>query len=406
LVSSLFWFFRSGGAPIAMGAGGRRNVGSPKLGNGEENGGATTDIHRAPKSKPPFTLGQLKNAIPPHCFKRSLLRSFSYVVYDVALASLFYYIATRYISSLPYPYSYIAWPVYWAFQGCILTGVWVIAHECGHHAFSDYQWVDDLVGLVLHSFLLVPYFSWKYSHRRHHSNTGSLERDEVFVPKTKAEVPWYNKYFNNPPGRLGSLLITLTLGWPLYLLFNVSGRPYDRFACHYDPYGPIFTDRERAQIYISDVGIVAMTYFLYKVAVAKGLGFLVCIYGVPLLIVNAFLVTITYLQHTHPALPHYDSSEWDWLRGALSTVDRDYGILNKVFHNITDTHVAHHLFSTMPHYHAMEATKAIKPILGEYYQFDGMPFYKAIWREAKECLYVEPDEDSPEKGVFWYQNRF
>ncbi|KAJ7015712.1 hypothetical protein NC653_004878 [Populus alba x Populus x berolinensis] len=43
-------------------------------------------------------------------------------------------------------------------------GVWVIAHECGHHAFSDYH------------------------HRRHHSNTGSLERDEVFVPKTKSRV--------------------------------------------------------------------------------------------------------------------------------------------------------------------------------------------------------------------------
>ena len=39
-------------------------------------------------------------------------------------------------------------------------------------------------------------------------------------------------------------------------------------------------------------------------------------------------------------------------------------MLNKVFHHITDTHVAHHLFSTMPHYHAMEATKAIKPVLG------------------------------------------
>ncbi|MFZ8398872.1 fatty acid desaturase, partial [Staphylococcus aureus] len=51
-------------------------------------------------------------------------------------------------------------------QGCFLTGIWVIAHECGHHAFSDYQWLDDIVGLILHSSLLVPYFSWKYSHRR------------------------------------------------------------------------------------------------------------------------------------------------------------------------------------------------------------------------------------------------
>lgn len=51
-------------------------------------------------------------------------------------------------------------------------------------------------------------------------------------------------------------------------------------------------------------------------------------YGAPLLVVNSFLVLITFLQHTHPALPHYADKEWDWLRGALATVDRDYGILN------------------------------------------------------------------------------
>ncbi|GKC78096.1 delta(12)-acyl-lipid-desaturase-like protein [Tanacetum coccineum] len=85
-----------------------------------------------------------------------------------------------------------------------------------------------------------------------------------------------------------------------------------------------------------------------------------------------------------------------WLRGALATVDRDYGVLNKVFHNITDTHVVHHLFSTMPHYNAMEATKAVRPLLGEYYRLDTTPFIVAMWREAKECLFVEPDEG--EKG--------
>lgn len=371
---------------------------------GEEKKSST--LQRVPYSKPSFTLGDIKKAIPPHCFERSLIRSFSYVAYDLLVVFLVYYVATSCFHLLRSPYCYVALPVYWVLQGCVCTGVWVIAHECGHHAFSDYQWVDDTVGLILHSALLVPYFSWKYSHRRHHSNTGSLERDEVFVPKPKSEVQWYSKYLNNPPGRVITLAITLTLGWPLYLAFNVSGRPYERFACHYDPYGPIYNDRERLQIFISDAGVIAAIYGLYRVALAKGLAWLICVYGVPLLIVNGFLVLITYLQHTHPALPHYDSLEWNWLRGALATVDRDYGVLNKVFHNITDTHVAHHLFSTMPHYHAMEATQAIKPILGQYYQFDGTPFYKAMWREARECLYVEPDESSPDKGVFWYQNKF
>lgn len=360
---------------------------------------------RVPTEKPPFTLGQIKKAIPPHCFERSVLRSFSFIFYDLIIISTLLYLALYQIPNLPSPFNYLAWPLYWICQGCVCTGIWVIAHECGHHAFSDYQLLDDIVGLVLHSALLVPYFSWKYSHRRHHSNTGSLERDEVFVPRPKSSLPWFSKYLNNPPGRFMFLFVSLSMGWPLYLAFNLSGRPYPRFACHFDPYGPIYSDRERAQIFISDAGVLAVFYALYKLTVAFSLGWVIRIYGAPLLIVNGWLVLITYLQHTHPALPHYDSSEWDWLRGALATVDRDYGILNKVFHNITDTHVAHHLFSTMPHYNAMEATKVIKPILGEYYQFDGTPVYKAMYRESKECVYVE-SEGEKRQGVYWYNNKF
>ncbi|KAJ4828209.1 hypothetical protein Tsubulata_050841 [Turnera subulata] len=119
----------------------------------------------------------------------------------------------------------------------------------------------------------------------------------------------------------------------------------------------------------------------------------------PYLVHNALVVTIVYLHHTHPDLPHYDSSEWDWLRGALSTVDRDYGfLLNTLFHNITDAHVVHHLISTIPHYHAVEATKAIKPILGDYYQSDDTPLHKALWRSVTECVYVGPDEGAPSQG--------
>jgi len=382
-----------------MGAGGRMSV--PHKGKESKS----DVLQRVPHSKPPFTLGELKKAIPPHCFQRSIPRSFSYVLYDLTIVFLFFYVATNYFQNLPQPLSYLAWPVYWMCQGCVLTGVWVIAHECGHHAFSNYQWLDDTVGLILHSALLVPYFSWKFSHRRHHSNTGSLDRDEVFVPKLKSGICGFAKHLNNPPGRVLILLVQLTLGWPLYLLFNVSGRHYERFACHYDPHSPIYSDRERMLILVSDAGVLAGTYGLYCLVAAKGLAWVLCVYGGPLLLVNGFLVLITYLQHTHPALPHYDSTEWDWLRGALATADRDYGILNKVFHNITDTHVAHHLFSSMPHYHAMEATKAIKPILGNYYQFDGTPIFKAMWREVKECIYVEPDEGDQNKGVFWYNNK-
>ncbi|PKU69147.1 omega-6 fatty acid desaturase, endoplasmic reticulum isozyme 2 [Dendrobium catenatum] len=394
-----------------MGAGGRM---TPKEREEQEflrrkSGGEdiSDPFLRVPTEKPPFTLSQIKKAIPPHCFERSALRSFSYVVQDLLIAGGLFYLAVTVFPTLPSPFHFIAWPAYWFAQGCVLTGVWVIAHECGHHAFSDFPVLDNLVGFVLHSFLLVPFFSWKYSHRRHHSNTGSLSRDEVFVPKVRSSIPWFSPYLNNPFGRVLTIAVTLTLGWPMYILFNVSGRPYERFANHFDPYGPIYNDRERAQIFASDAGIFAVLYLLYRLATAFSISWVIRIYGVPLLIVNAWLVLITFLQHTHPALPHYDSSEWDWLRGALATVDRDYGFLNRVFHNINDTHVAHHLFSTMPHYHAMEATKAIRPVLGDYYRLDETPVVKALWREASECIYVEPEEGTGKrKGVYWYRNEF
>jgi omega-6 fatty acid desaturase (delta-12 desaturase) len=116
--------------------------------------------------------------------------------------------------------------------------------------------------------------------------------------------------------------------------------------------------------------------------------------------VNTFLVLITYLQHTHPGLPHFDTSEWEWIMGSVSTVDRDYRMLNQVFHHITDTHVTHHLLSKIPHYHAVEATKAIKQILGGYYCYDNTPVYKALWQEFRECMYIEANSRK-NIGTFW-----
>ncbi|XP_078165584.1 delta(12)-fatty-acid desaturase FAD2-like [Carex rostrata] len=367
-------------------------------------------INKSPTERPPFTLSQIKKSIPPHCFNRSLLRSLSYVIQDLLICSILFYLALTWIHTIPVAFRYVIWVVYWAAQGSMLAGIWILGHECGHHALSNYSLLDDLVGLTLHSTLLVPYFSFKYSHRRHHSNTGSLEHDEVYVPKKKCHIPWYYKYiYNNPVGRLLSLTIQLMLGWTLYLAFNVSGRQYPCFASHYDPYSPIYTKRERAYIFISDACVIAFVFVLYCLASLFGFWWLVLVYGVPLLVENGCIVCLSYLQHTHPDLPHYDSTEWDWLRGALSTVDRDYRFFNKLFHNSTDTHVVHHLFPTIPHYHAVEATKAIKPILGEYYRFDGTPVIRAIWREAKECVYVEQEgciDGNKTRGIFWYNNKF
>ena len=127
---------------------------------------------RSPYVKPPFTLSDVKKAVPPHCFERSAIRSLSYLVFDVVILFSLYHIAANYIltSELVQSsklYLFTSGIIYSVLQGCILARFWVIGHECGHNAFSDYKWLDDTVGFVTHSVVLFPYFSFKYSHHRH-----------------------------------------------------------------------------------------------------------------------------------------------------------------------------------------------------------------------------------------------
>ena len=92
--------------------------------------------------------------MPAHCFERSALRSLGHLARDLVLISAMGYAATyiRYAPALVQP---LLWAAYWFAQGTVMTGVWVLSHECGHQAFSESQRVNDGVGLVLHSMLLV-----------------------------------------------------------------------------------------------------------------------------------------------------------------------------------------------------------------------------------------------------------
>lgn len=70
-----------------------------------------------------------------------------------------------------------AWIAYGYLQGLVCVGIWILGHECGHGAFSTSTRLNDLMGWFMHSSLLVPYFSWKFSHHRHHRFTGHMEKD-------------------------------------------------------------------------------------------------------------------------------------------------------------------------------------------------------------------------------------
>ena len=74
---------------------------------------------------------------------------------------------------------------------------------------------------------------------------------------------------------------------------------------------------------------------------------------------------------------------------ALCTVDRSFGpVLDYTFHHISDTHVCHHLFSSMPFYHAQEATEAIRKALGPYYMKVRVCVCVCVFREPFIAFFV------------------
>ena len=122
------------------------------------------------------TKSQIRAVIPPHCFERSYVWSMLYLCRDFAMAAGFAYAASHVVSTdLPSLTDGLAvflwvasWGLYAFWMGTILTGPWVLAHECGHGAFSPNQTWNDVVGFIVHQALLVPYFAWQYTHAKHH----------------------------------------------------------------------------------------------------------------------------------------------------------------------------------------------------------------------------------------------
>ncbi|KAF9456330.1 hypothetical protein BDZ94DRAFT_1285801 [Collybia nuda] len=350
------------------------------------------------------TMRKIQSFIPSHLFVRSTPRAISYLVRDCVIVAAFWTIAVC-SDALGTASPIITgcarwgfWLTYWWFQGLAFTGIWVIGHEAGHGAFSDHKLINDVVGFI--------------SHHRHHSNHASVERDEVYVPKTRADlgVPElkeghydhshddgidYDEFFGDSPIYALYILIRRQLfAFPAYLLFNVSGqRNYPKFTNHFDPNSILFTKSQRNVVILSNFGIASMVYLISGAIRIWGWSSIWKYYGVPWLCVTHWFAMITYLHHTDPTVPHYRNKEWNFQRGAAATVDRNFlGWQGRFFlHDVAHFHVVHH--------HGEEATKYLKEIIGDNYHQSNAPVFSTLWNNYHACRFVENGGD-----VLFYRN--
>lgn len=316
----------------------------------EQGGGAEFD----PGAPPPFNLADIRAAIPKHCWVKDPWRSMSYVVRDVA-------VVFGLAAAAAYLNNWVVWPLYWVAQGTMFWALFVLGHDCGHGSFSNNPKLNSVVGHFLHSSILVPYHGWRISHRTHHQNHGHVENDESWHPLPE-------KIFKSLDNVTRTLRFTLPfpmLAYPFYLW----GRSPGKSGSHFDPNSNLFVPSEKNDIITSTACWTAMAALLVGLSFVIGPLQLLKLYGIPYWIFVMWLDFVTYLHHHghEEKLPWYRGKVWSYLRGGLTTLDRDYGWINNIHHDI-GTHVIHHLFPQIPHYHLIEATEAAKPVLGKYYR--------------------------------------
>ncbi|KAJ5325276.1 hypothetical protein MYU51_020837 [Penicillium brevicompactum] len=368
------------------------------------------------------TLKELRDAIPKDCFESSLPISLLYLARDILYCATLIY-AALHIHLIPsLELRIVAWITYGFFQGCVGTGLWILAHECGHGAFSKYQTLNHFIGWATHSFLMVPYFSWQITHARHHRYTGNMEKDTVFVPWTDKDLASKKnlkieqlKHLaeETPIVSFLQLIGHQLMGWQLYLFLNVTaglksgpeGKGKIEFASHYNPSSALFAPNQWILIAYSDLGLLIMGSTVYYFGTIIGAWNMFLLYVVPYLWVHHWLIAITYLQHTHPEVPHYTPEAWTYTKGALATIDRTTGFIGRhFFHEIIDYHVVHHLFSRIPFYNAERATKAIQPLLGEnYHEEKEESFLYSLMVTFRKCIYVsEKGRPDAQPGVLHF----
>ncbi|KAG7450490.1 uncharacterized protein BT62DRAFT_978594 [Guyanagaster necrorhizus] len=368
---------------------------------------------RTPFSPPTVTLKEIHDAVPKHLLKGNPVLATMYVLRDISFTLLLFKLAScigeteGYIASPVFRIlvKSLLWLAYWWVQGLVWAGIFCLGHDAGHGTLYRSTRTNNIVGFVLHTALLIPYFAWRATHHAHHKTTSSMERDENYVPylrndyklpsKEKAKQFDYDEVFEETPiYTLWRMLIMQGFGWWVYLAKNTMGsKMYSPGTNHFDPDSPLFKPEQRNAIIISDIGLVAMVLLLSY----AGPNFFFKYYLIPYIV-----MMFTYLHHSDPTIPHYRKAEWSFLRGAAATVDRPLlGWMGRFFfHNISHDHVAHHFFSSAPFYNGPAITQIVKNVLGPSYNYDSTPSFYALYRSFTQCLFVEEEGD-----IIFYKNK-
>ncbi|MEO3429591.1 fatty acid desaturase [Pelagibius sp. CAU 1746] len=233
-----------------------------------------------------------------------------------------------------------------------LVRIFIIQHDCGHHAFFRSRLTNDAVGLACSLFTFTPYASWRRQHAGHHGVWNDLDRRQsgadiysscLTVEEYRALSPrsrWWYRVTRHP------LVANVLL--PPFIFILLYRLPFDM---------PKSWRRERRLIHLTSLALVLAL---------GGLGLLlgydrVAAVQIPVLVIASIIgVWLFSVQHRGERTLWSRHAAWDPTTAALksSTYLRLPKVLQWFTGNIGFHHI-HHLNPRVPNYWLQECHKRI-----------------------------------------------
>ncbi|MCF2971916.1 fatty acid desaturase [Synechococcus sp. Nb3U1] len=319
---------------------------------------------------PPDNLSTILKTLPRQCFEKNRRQAWISVlvsVFSVALG----YAAITFLPSFLLPFS-------WIWTGTALTGLFVLAHDCGHRSFAKRRWVNDWVGHLLMLPLIYPFHPWRILHNRHHRFTNQLKQDNAWEPWTEdaflASVPAIRALYRGLRGYFwwtGSIIHWLTLHFDLRQ-FSQPERPKARLSI----------------VVCLGFALVFFPLLFYW----TGWWGVIKFWLLPWLVYHFWMSTFTLVHHTDAGIPFQPAERWNAATAQLTgTVHCDYpGWVEFLCHDI-NVHIPHHISVAIPSYHLRLAQQSLEENWGSHLQ--KRRFSWALMRDiVQQCHLYHPQK--------------
>jgi omega-6 fatty acid desaturase (delta-12 desaturase) len=273
----------------------------------------------------------------------------------------------------------------WVLTTMVMTGLFVIGHDCAHQALFRSRRLNDLIGRLAMLPSWHVYEGWVLGHNRvHHQFTVREGYDFVWHPYTPAQYTAMS-----PLGRLRHRIEWSFVGAGAYYLREVwwhkmiVGKPPARFA------KAIRKDRVLVAVVVA---LATATLAVVAGSVGGAAWLIARVLVVPFLLFNFAIGSLVHVHHVQPDIRWWKRREWTKFAAQVegTTILRVHPVVDLFFHGIM-IHVPHHVDVRIPMYNLDLAAQAITEAFPDEVH-DAPLRFRDFVRNTRACKLYDFDE--------------